>query len=170
MGIIPKPLRPLLERHRELVRFATVGGICFGVTLGVNYALKITVLQAHPLTAQGIAIIVATIVSYVLNSEWSFHTRGGHRRHHEAALFFLVCAISLGLNSAPLAVSRYVLDLRVPAVDLLTQEVADFLSGMVLGTAIAMVFRWWAMRKWVFPLTAEQRAEEPVEPEARKAA
>ncbi|WP_113696121.1 GtrA family protein [Amycolatopsis albispora] len=144
-------LRRLLVSHRELVRFALVGGVCFVLTMAVNYALKFTVLTAHPVTAQGIAVLVATIVSYVLSSEWSFRTRGGRRRHHEAALFFLISGISLGLNALPLAISRYVFDLRVPSVTLVTQEAADFLSGMIIGTLLGTVFRWWALKKWVFP-------------------
>ncbi|MFD1051596.1 GtrA family protein, partial [Kibdelosporangium lantanae] len=73
-------------KHRELVRFAVVGGICFAVTNAVNYALKLTVLTDKPVTALVTAVIIATIVSYVLNREWSFRTRGGRERHHEAAL------------------------------------------------------------------------------------
>jgi putative flippase GtrA len=147
----PAPLRVKLIKHRELLKFAVVGGICFGVTNVVNYGLKITVLNAKPVTALAIAVIIATIVSYILNREWSFRTRGGRERHHEAALFFLISGIGVGLNSLPLAVSRYLLQLQVPHVSLLVQEVADFASGMILGTLIAMVFRLWAFKKWVFP-------------------
>ena len=32
-----------------------------------------------------------------------------------------------------------------------TQEVADFVSAQIIGTAVAMVFRWWAFRRFVFP-------------------
>jgi hypothetical protein len=31
------------------------------------------------------------------------------------------------------------------------QEVADFTSGIIIGTLLAMVFRLWAFKKWVFP-------------------
>ena len=57
------------------------------------------------------------------------------------------------INSTPLFISRYVIGLEVPHVTLLVQEVADFTSGIILGTLFAMVFRWWAFRKWVFPQT-----------------
>ncbi|MFD1048748.1 GtrA family protein, partial [Kibdelosporangium lantanae] len=109
MSRLPEPVRKLVLKHREMLRFAVVGGVCFVVTLVVNYALKLTVLNAQPVTAQAVAVIIATIVSYVLNREWSFHTRGGRERHHEAALFFLISGIGVGLNSAPLWVSRYML-------------------------------------------------------------
>lgn len=148
---VPKPLRTLLIKHHELLKFAVVGGFCFVVTNVIWYGLKLTVLNGKPITAQAIAIIVATIVSYVLSREWSFSTRGGRERHHEAALFFLVSGISVGLNLVPTAFSNYVLDLQVPHVTAFTQEISDFVFGSIIGTLIAMIFRWWAFKKWVFP-------------------
>jgi putative flippase GtrA len=148
---VPDPLRSLLLKHRELLKFALVGGVCFLITLAVNYGLKLTVLGDKPVTAQAVAVIVATIVSYVLNREWAFRTRGGRERAHEAALFFLISGMGVVLNTLPLWISRYALDLQEPAVGRFTQEFADFASGMIIGTLLAMVFRWWAFKKWVFP-------------------
>src|SRR3954454_7243877 len=98
----PKPGRAVLFEHRELLKFAVVGGTTFVIDNGIWYLLKLTILEDKPVTAKIIAIIVATIVSYVLNREWSFRTRGGRERHHEAALFFLISGIGVALNSAPL--------------------------------------------------------------------
>ncbi|HEX4702481.1 MAG TPA: GtrA family protein [Pseudonocardiaceae bacterium] len=148
---VPEPLRSLLLKHRELLKFAFVGGFCFLITLTVNYGLKLTVLNEKPVTAQAIAVIIATIVSYILNREWAFRTRGGRERHHEAALFFLISGMGVVLNTLPLWISRYALHLQVPTVSRFAQEFADFTSGMIIGTLIAMVFRWWAFKKWVFP-------------------
>ncbi|WP_424189456.1 GtrA family protein [Actinokineospora sp. G85] len=148
---IPVPARAFLRKHQDMLKFAVVGGICFIVTITVNYALKLTILNKNPVTALAIAVVVATIVSYVLNREWSFRERGGRERRHEAALFFLISGMGVVLNSVPLFVSRYFLHLQVPEVTLVTQEVADFIAGNLLGTLVAMVFRWWAFKKWVFP-------------------
>lgn len=148
---VPEPLRAMLVKHRELLKFAFVGGICFVITLAVNYGLKLTILADKPVTAQAIAVIIATIVSYILNREWAFRTRGGRERAHEATLFFLISGMGVVLNTAPLWLSRYALDLQVPHVDRFAQEFADFFSGMIIGTLVAMVFRWWAFKKWVFP-------------------
>jgi putative flippase GtrA len=148
---VPEPLRSVLFKHRELLKFAVVGGINFVVTIAVNYGLKLTILNEKPVTALAIAVVIATIVSYILNREWSFRTRGGRERHHEAALFFLINGIGVGLNSLPLAVSRYLLHLQVPQVSLFVQETADFVSGMILGTVLASAFRLWGYKKWVFP-------------------
>ncbi|MEW9551102.1 GtrA family protein [Nonomuraea sp. NPDC050783] len=148
---MPEPLRVLALKHREPLKFAVVGGTAFLVDNTVFYGLKLTFLEPKPVTAKIIAVLVATIVSYVLNREWSFRTRGGRERRHEAALFFLVSGVGLVLSSAPLWISRYVFHLRAPEVSLVTQELADFTSAQVIGTLVAMVLRFWALRKWVFP-------------------
>jgi hypothetical protein len=59
------------------------------------------------------------------------------------------------LMPTPLYLSRYGFGLEVPNVTRTTQEIADFVSGPVIGTMLAMVFRYWAMNKWVFPKRAQ---------------
>jgi putative flippase GtrA len=148
---VPEPVRAMLLKHRELLKFAVVGGTTFVIDNGIWYLLKLSILEDKPVTAKIIAIIVATIVSYVLNREWSFRTRGGRERHHEAALFFLISGIGVALNSAPLYISRYWLQLEEPHVSRFVQEIADFASGSIIGMLLAMFFRFWAFRRWVFP-------------------
>ncbi|MGQ0574906.1 MAG: GtrA family protein [Pseudonocardia sp.] len=162
LASIPEPYRTVAIRHRELVKFALVGGSTWVIDTAVFLVLKTTVLVEKPVTAKVVAVLVATIVSYVLNREWSFRTRGGHERHHEAALFFLVSGVGVAVYSAPLAVSRYVLDLQVPEVTLLTQEVADFVSGQIVGVLLGMTFRFWAFRRFVFPYL-DVRRQVPVD-------
>ena len=147
----PEPLRSVLVKHREMLKFAIVGGTTFVVDNGVWYLLKLSVLESKPTTAKAIAIIVATIVSYILNREWSFRTRGGRERAHEATLFFLISGIAVVVNLIPLLISRYMLDLEVPHVSRVVQEIADFASGSIIGMLLAMVFRFWGFKKWVFP-------------------
>jgi putative flippase GtrA len=157
---VPEPLRSVLIKHRELLKFAIVGGSTFLVDNGVWYLLKLTVLEPKPTTAKIIAIIVATIASYILNREWSFRTRGGRERTHEAVLFFVISGIALVINVIPLYASRYALHLETPHVSRLVQELADFASGSVIGMLLAMFFRFWALKKWVFPAELGKRRRE----------
>ncbi|GJF32202.1 sugar translocase [Kitasatospora sp. NE20-6] len=159
---VPERWKPTLVQHRKLVKFLLVGGTCFVLTMAVDLGLKFTVLQHKPVVALTVATVIATAVSYVLNRQWSFRANGKHR---EAILFLVVSALAVVVNDLPLAFSRYVLDLREPDVTPLVQEVADFLSGMIVGTLLAMVFRFWAMNRWVFTRTRLQPPAEELEPE-----
>ncbi|GAB2538156.1 GtrA family protein [Nocardia heshunensis] len=151
-------------RNAQLWKFLIVGGIAFVTTTVLFFGLKWTVLHGKPLTANILATLVATVVSYVLNREWAFTDRGGRQSRHEAALFFLVAAIGMGITQLPLAVSSYVFQLRTPHVSLLVENIADFISATVIGTLLATAFRWWAMRKFVFPhpISPELEHVEPV--------
>ncbi|MEU6236489.1 GtrA family protein [Kitasatospora sp. NPDC047058] len=159
---VPAGLRPFLVRHRRLVKFLLVGGACFALTTVLNFSLKFTVLEHKPVVALTIATVVATTVSYVLNRQWSFRAVG---RRREVLLFLLVSTVAIGVNDLPLVASRYLLELREPRVTAFTQEVADFLSGMVVGTFVAMLFRYWAMRRWVFTRPAEPAAAPAEQPQ-----
>jgi len=138
-------------RHRELIKFAIVGGTTFVIDFVIFYTLKLTVLEEKPVTAKIISGVIAVIASYILNREWSFRTRGGRERTHEALLFFAVSAVGVVLSFIPLYISSYVFDLRVPDVSLTTENIADFISAYIIGNLLQMAFRFWAMRRFVFP-------------------
>ena len=148
---LPRPLRPFAERHHELIKFAIVGATTFIIDSAIFFTLKLTILEPKPVTAKVIAGIVAVIASYILNREWSFRDRGGRERHHEALLFFAFSGVGVVLSMAPLWFSSYVLGLRVPEVSLTVENVADFVSAYIIGNLLQMAFRFWAMRRWVFP-------------------
>jgi putative flippase GtrA len=151
LGMIPQPYRAVAIRHRELVKFALVGGTTWIIDTVVFLALKSTILEPKPVTAKVIAVVIATVASYLLNRSWSFRTRGGRDRHHEATLYLLISAIGVGVYSAPLFISRYVLEFREPLVSAAAESTADFVSGQIIGVLLGMAFRWWAFRKFVFP-------------------
>ena len=148
---LPRAIRPLAERHHELIKFAIVGATTFFIDSALFYTLKLTVLEPKPVTAKIVSGIVAVIASYILNREWSFRDRGGHERHHEALLFFVFSGVGVLLSMAPLWVSSYVLELRVPHVSLTVENISDFIAAYILGNLLQMGFRFWAFRRWVFP-------------------
>ncbi len=151
VNALPSPLRELSYRHHELIKFAIVGATTFVIDSGIFYALKWTVLSEKPVTAKIISGVIAVIASYVFNREWSFKNRGGREKHHEALLFFVVSGVGVALSNIPLWISSYVFDLRQPAVSFTVENIADFVSAFVIGNLLQMAFRFWAMRRWVFP-------------------
>ncbi|MFD3594448.1 GtrA family protein [Nocardia sp. NPDC058640] len=151
VNVLPPRMRASAIKHKELIKFALVGATTFVIDSGLYYLLKWTVLSDKPLTAKIISGVVAVIASYILNREWSFKNRGGRERHHEAALFFGVSGIGVVLANIPLWISIYVLDLREPHVSFLVANLADFFSAFIIGNLLQMAFRFWAMKRWVFP-------------------
>lgn len=141
----------------RLVRFLGVGGFCFVLTLAVNYALKFTVLLEHPTTAFLIANSVATIVSFILTRQFTFQDRNtSKRKRFQAPAFLCISIAAIAINTAPLYISRWVLGWHYPLVSYFEQEISDFISGPIIGTLLAMVFRWWALHKFVFPVPSDQ--------------
>ncbi|WP_373291612.1 GtrA family protein [Nocardia camponoti] len=151
VSVLPPRLRAAALGNVELIKFAIVGATTFVIDSGLFYLLKWTILTEKPVTAKIISGVVAVIASYVLNREWSFKNRGGRERAHEAFLFFAVSAIGVVLSNIPLWISSYVLDLRQPNVSFLVENVADFVSAFIIGNLLQMAFRFWAMKRWVFP-------------------
>ncbi|MQY29990.1 GtrA family protein [Nocardia aurantia] len=160
VSVLPPAVREFAYRHRELIKFAIVGATTFVIDSGIFYLLKLTVLSSKPITAKIISGVVAVIASYILNREWSFKGRGGREKHHEALLFFVVSGIGVLISNIPLWASRYVFDLQVPHVSLTAENIADFVSAFVIGNLLQMVFRFWSMRRWVFPNEIDTLVEE----------
>ncbi len=160
---LPRPIRLFAERHHELIKFAIVGATTFVIDSVIFYTLKLTILEPKPVTAKTIAGIIAVIASYILNREWSFRDRGGRERHHEALLFFAVSGVGVVLAMVPLWFSSYVLQLRVPAVSLTVENIADFISAYIVGNLLQMAFRFWAFRRFVFPSEFARNPEKALE-------
>lgn len=151
VSLIDVVRRHLPEKYRELAKFLVVGGTAWIVDTGIFTVLSHTVLEQKVITAKVISILISTMLSYVLNREWSFSARGGREPHHEAMLFFLVNGIALLLNLIPLGLSRYVFGFDVEHYSRFTVSLTDFISANVVGTLIGMAFRFWAYRRFVFP-------------------
>ena len=66
-------------------------------------------------------------------------------------MFFAFSGVGVLLSMAPLWISSYILQLRVPTVSLTLENIADFISAYIIGNLLQMGFRFWAFRRWVFP-------------------
>lgn len=133
--------------------FLVVGGVAFlvdAVTFNV-LAFGLTgvgPMYDAPLAAKTIAILVATVVTYVGNRYWTFGARHIERRFGRYALFALLNVAAIAIQLGCLAFSRYVLGLEGP--------VADNISGTLVGQALATLFRFFTYDRWVFPDKVEQ--------------
>lgn len=119
--------------------------------LAIFYSLSLTILEEKPVVAKVLSGILATVLSYILNREWSFKNRGGRERHHEALLFFTISGIGVLLAAAPLWIANNVFDIRADQENLTTLVVVDFVLNYIIGNLLQMVFRFWALRRFAFP-------------------
>ncbi|NLG47646.1 GtrA family protein [Gordonia sp. (in: high G+C Gram-positive bacteria)] len=147
---LPQPVRRLVLKHSEFIKFAIVGGTTFVVDTAVYFLLAFTILDTKPVIARVISGGVAVVLSYILNREWAFKNRGGRERSHEAALFFIISGIGVLLASGPLWLGNNVFHMRENIAGL-ELAIVDFMLGMIIGNLLGMGFRFWALRRFAFP-------------------
>lgn len=148
---LPPPVASFLARLRrglgELTRFFTVGAFAYVVDVGTFNLLVHAggegVLFDKPLTAKVVAMVLATLVAYFGNRQWTWRNRGRRGFWREYGLFFLLNGVALLITLVPLAFSRYVLGQD--------SAVADNIAGNIVGVALGTTFRFWSYRRWVFP-------------------
>jgi putative flippase GtrA len=130
----------------EVAKFGTVGAMAFVIDVGLFNLLRATVLTDSPLTAKGISVIAATTFAFLANRHWTYRDRArtGYRR--ETVLFFATNGAALLISWACLFTSHYLLGLD--------SQLADNISGNIIGVGLGTLFRFWVYRTWVFPETA----------------
>ncbi|AZI58544.1 GtrA family protein [Nakamurella antarctica] len=158
MNLVDRVRAVLPEKYRQFSKFLIVGGFTWVIDTGLFLILRNTILSDKVLTAKIIPVLIAMIVNYVLNREWSFAQRGGREKAHEALLFFLLNGIGLLINLVPLWISHYLLGFNLAHYSTLTVNIVDVISGSIIGTILAMAFRYWAYKKWVFPEVKDEES------------
>ena len=151
--------------YREMLKFGTVGAVAFVVDVGLFNLLTSSLwfgsghppLDGHEKVAKVISASVATVVAWLGNRYWSFRHRRQSSRSREFLTFVLMNGIAMVIAVLCLAVSHDVLGY--------TSQLADNISGNVVGIGLGTLFRFWAYRTFVFTefLDPEgrDRAEDP---------
>jgi len=129
------------DRLLELVRFGFVGGVAFLVNNAV-FLLVNGPLGWGPTIAKVLSVVVATAVSYFGSRYWTFARSKTADMQHEGIMFLVVNAIALGIEWIPLGISHYLLGFQTGW--------ADWFSGVIIGTLLGTIFRYFAYRNWVF--------------------
>jgi putative flippase GtrA len=141
---------------RELGKFGTVGGISFAIDFVIFNVLLHSGMES--LFAKTISTVIATTVAFTGNRFWTWRDRAHSNMARQYTLFFVLNAIGLGIGLACLAISHYGLGRLSPAF---TSALADNISGLLIGTAIGTLFRFWSYRRFVFPTAAAGQQHEP---------
>ncbi len=132
---------------REALRYMIVGSGGFVIDVGVFNAISITrEMGFHavgPVSAKVTSVILAIAFTYFGNSRWTFRSRSGRPEGlNRISRYAAVNAVGLAVSVLPLYISRYIL-----GYDSL---LADNISANVIGVGLAMGFRFFANRVFVF--------------------
>ncbi len=127
----------------EVAKFGAVGL----VNTILDYAVLNLLLSIGPLKAKVASTIVATTASYVMNRQWTFNNRDRAGVRREYVLFFALNLAGLAIQLAVLGVAKYGLGFTEHGGgdDRLALNLFN-----ALGIAVAMVFRFWTYRTFVF--------------------
>lgn len=139
---------------REVLSFLSVGGVSYLVDVGLSNLLLFgflsipALLVASPVKAKVVSTIVSMAVAWVGNRFLTYGQRDSGSALSGMWKFIVVNLIGMVIVVAPLGVTWYLLGLHDP--------VSYNISTNVIGIGLAMVFRFWAYRTWVFPDRSEQ--------------
>ena len=141
---------------REVLSFLAVGGVSYLVDVGLSNLLLFgflgipALLVASPVKAKVVSTIVSMAVAWVGNRFLTYGQRDSGSALSGMWKFVVVNLIGMVIVVAPLGVSWYLLGLHDP--------LSYNISTNVVGIGLAMVFRFWAYRTWVFP---DRGAQDP---------
>jgi putative flippase GtrA len=125
---------------RELVTFGTVGVL----NAIADFAVFNLLLPIGPLKANLVSTFVATSLSYMLNRHWTYRHRARTTMHREYVLFFAFNLVGFLIQSAVLGLAKYGLGFTEH------DDRIAFNIAKAAGVGVAMVFRFWSYRTFVF--------------------
>jgi putative flippase GtrA len=133
----------------ERVRHLGPEVLAFGIIGAANSLLyfAITVAATHMNAAvKGtiVGTLVTTVLAYLANRHWTYRHHSRSRRRREYTLFFGFNMIGMIIQSGSMFIAKYGFGITEANDKLAVYAV------MVLGTAVATVFRFWAYRTFVF--------------------
>ncbi len=136
----------LTERRGELLRFGVVGAIAFVVDLGtlnlVYFVWRTPLAQDQKVvTANVVAAVTATLVSWVGNRLWAFSHRRARHPASELAIFAIVNVVALAERAGVAALGAYVLGFT---------SQAGINAAAVIGIGIGTITRYAGYRRFVF--------------------
>jgi putative flippase GtrA len=136
--------------YREMLKFGAVGAIAFVIDVGLFNLLTTGLwpgsdsppLDGHEKLAKISSAAVAILWAWVGNRYWTFRHRRQATPVRELATFIVMNLIGLAIAVACLAISHDLLGFTSP--------LADNISGLIIGTGLGTIFRFWAYRRFVF--------------------
>jgi putative flippase GtrA len=151
-------VRLLPERWQKLAHEALKFGVVGGINTIVDFIVFNLFLPIGPLKANVVSTVVATTTSYGMNRHWTYKDRLRSALRREYALFFMFNLAGFLIQSAVLGVVKYGLHF--------TEDNGRIALniGKAAGIGVAMVFRFWAYRTFVFKAATAPAEPAPAQP------
>ena len=124
----------------ELAKFGVVGLAGSVVDLG-GAAYLHGALGIGPMVSKGLAIIAATVVTYLGSRFWTFRHRVNQALLREGVLFAALNIVGLAIAECVIAFVTYGLDMK---------GTLAYNAASLAGTGLGTVFRYFSYKKWVF--------------------
>ena len=124
----------------ELAKFGAVGLAGSVIDLG-GAAYLHGALGVGPMVSQGLAIIAATVVTYLGSRFWTFRHRVNQALLREGVLFAALNLVGLAIAECVIAFVTYGLDMK---------GTLAYNAASVAGTGLGTIFRYFSYKKWVF--------------------
>lgn len=132
------------ERWRDLAGTAAKFGVVGAINTVIDFFVFNLLLQIGPLKANVVSTVVATTTSYFMNRQWTFRGRARGDVRREYILFFFFNVVGMVIQLAVLGLVRYGLGFTASDGRLVLN------IAKAAGIGVAMVFRFWAYRRFVF--------------------
>ena len=137
MASLRKRLTALIP---ELAKFGVVGLTGAVIDLG-GAAYLHGALGVGPMVSKGLAIIAATVVTYLGSRFWTFRHRANQALLREGVLFAALNVVGLAIAECVIAFVTYGLDMK---------GTLAYNAASVIGTGLGTIFRYFSYKKWVF--------------------
>src|SRR5215831_3314246 len=124
----------------ELAKFGVVGLAGSVIDLG-GAAYLHGVLGVGPMVSKGLAIIAATVVTYLGSRFWTFRHRVNQALLREGVLFAALNVVGLAIAECVIAFVTYGLDMK---------GTLAYNAASVAGTGLGTIFRYFSYKRWVF--------------------
>ena len=124
----------------ELAKFGVVGLAGSVIDLG-GAAYQHGALGVGPMVSKGLAIIAATVVTYLGSRFWTFRHRANQALLREGVLFAALNVVGLAIAECVIAFVTYGLDMK---------GTLAYNAASVAGTGLGTIFRYFSYKKWVF--------------------
>jgi putative flippase GtrA len=145
------------DTYIELTKFGIVGGLCFGLDLGIYYWLT-EAFMAPTFVGKSISVVLATVLNYYLNKTWTWgQNNRDNRRFAKYILLYTVSGLLNVLSNEMFLKMIPMREFQMFIMDPLAEVQKPFLTfklnkfiAVIGATAVGMAVNFVGQKLWVF--------------------